>query len=121
MCNTAKRSRSCFVAQLLHHPVGTPVQIIYDLLVKNSSPLELREDPELGVVVAGLKHITVTSAAEIMSLLEEGNRRRKTEATDANASSSRSHAVGAGASGGRATQRRPMQGPLNAFPLKLTS
>ncbi|KAG2429201.1 hypothetical protein HYH02_014133 [Chlamydomonas schloesseri] len=68
-------------------------EIIYDLLVKNSSPLELREDPELGVVVAGLKHITVTSAAEIMSLLEEGNRRRKTEATDANASSSRSHAV----------------------------
>ncbi|KAG2427248.1 hypothetical protein HXX76_012444 [Chlamydomonas incerta] len=68
-------------------------EIIYDLLVKNSSPLELREDPELGVVVAGLKHITVTSPAEIMSLLEEGNRRRKTEATDANASSSRSHAV----------------------------
>ncbi|GFR44052.1 hypothetical protein Agub_g5212, partial [Astrephomene gubernaculifera] len=68
-------------------------EIIYDLLVRSSSPLELREDPELGVVVAGLKHITVTSAAEIMSLLEEGNRRRKTEATDANAQSSRSHAV----------------------------
>ncbi|GIL46590.1 hypothetical protein Vafri_3551 [Volvox africanus] len=68
-------------------------EIIYDLLVKSSSPLELREDPELGVVVAGLKHITVTSAAEIMTLLEDGNRRRKTEATDANASSSRSHAV----------------------------
>ncbi|KXZ53067.1 hypothetical protein GPECTOR_8g60 [Gonium pectorale] len=68
-------------------------EIIFDLLVKSSSPLELREDPELGVVVAGLKHITVTSAAEIMGLLEDGNRRRKTEATDANASSSRSHAV----------------------------
>jgi hypothetical protein len=43
-----------------------PRQIIYDLLVRSSSPLELREDPELGVVVAGLRHITVGNAAEIM-------------------------------------------------------
>jgi hypothetical protein len=40
--------------------------VIYDLLVKNSGPLELREDPDLGVCVAGLKRISVTSAAEIM-------------------------------------------------------
>lgn len=42
------------------------MQVIYDLLVKNSGPLELREDPDQGVCVAGLKHIQVTSAAEIM-------------------------------------------------------
>lgn len=41
-------------------------QVIYDLLVRSSGPLELREDPDAGVCVAGLKHITVTSAAEIM-------------------------------------------------------
>lgn len=149
-------------------------QVIYDLLVKNSGPLELREDPDQGICVAGLKHISVTSAAEIMvsrvqavlhntfrrntswccsiwlhqsvrvslrsalitatsvynaltasccmwtvlalrsscnhsvstlcimpanasvlyqGLLEEGNRRRKVDSTDANAASSRSHAV----------------------------
>jgi hypothetical protein len=42
------------------------LQVIYDLLVRSSGPLELREDPDQGVCVAGLKHITVTSAAEIM-------------------------------------------------------
>jgi hypothetical protein len=34
-----------------------------------------------------------------MGLLEEGNKRRKTDSTDANATSSRSHAVGAVLSG----------------------
>lgn len=68
-------------------------EVIYDLLVRNSGPLELREDPEQGVQVAGLKYITVKTADDILDLLEEGNKRRKTEATDANAQSSRSHAV----------------------------
>ena len=68
-------------------------EVIYDLLVKNSAQLELREDPEQGAVVAGLQHITVTSAADIMGLIDEGNLRRKTESTDANSVSSRSHAV----------------------------
>lgn len=42
------------------------MQVIYDLLVKNSSPLELREDPDLGVQVAGLRHINVGSAGDIL-------------------------------------------------------
>ncbi|KIY99366.1 hypothetical protein MNEG_8594 [Monoraphidium neglectum] len=68
-------------------------EVIYDLLLKNSGPLELREDPDQGVCVAGLKRIQVSSPEEIMGLLEEGNKRRKTDSTDANATSSRSHAV----------------------------
>ncbi len=68
--------------------------MIYDLLLKASAPLELCEDPDQGVCVAGLQRIEVASPGEIMSLLEEGNRRRKTDSTDANATSSRSHAVG---------------------------
>jgi kinesin family protein 18/19 len=68
-------------------------EVIYDLLVRNSGPLELREDPSLGVQVAGIKRHPVASPSEIMSLLEEGNTRRKTESTNANATSSRSHAV----------------------------
>jgi hypothetical protein len=37
------------------HP--SPPKVIYDLLVKASGPLELREDPDQGVCVAGLKRI----------------------------------------------------------------
>lgn len=69
------------------------MQAIYDLLVKNSSELPLREDPVLGVVVAGLKRFSVDCPKDIITLLEEGNARRKTESTNANATSSRSHAV----------------------------
>ena len=40
--------------------------MIYDLLVKNSGPLELREDPDQGVQVAGLKRMNVKTAGDIM-------------------------------------------------------
>ncbi|CAI5476682.1 unnamed protein product [Closterium sp. Yama58-4] len=68
-------------------------EIIYDLLVESSGSLELREDPGQGVSVAGLKRIKVQSAGKILDLLRQGNLRRKTESTDANLTSSRSHAV----------------------------
>ncbi|XP_021273661.1 kinesin-like protein KIN-8B isoform X3 [Herrania umbratica] len=68
-------------------------EVIYDLLEKSSGPLELREDPEQGIIVAGLRCIKVHSADKILELLNLGNSRRKTESTEANATSSRSHAV----------------------------
>ncbi|KAK9097058.1 hypothetical protein Sjap_022555 [Stephania japonica] len=68
-------------------------EVIYDLLEKSSGHLELREDPEQGTVVAGLRCIKVHSADRILELLNQGNSRRKTESTEANATSSRSHAV----------------------------
>lgn len=55
--------------------------------------LDLREDPDRGVCVAGLKEIEVNTAEEILSLLIHGNGNRTTEETDANETSSRSHAV----------------------------
>ena len=55
--------------------------------------LDLREDPQLGACVAGLKEIEVNSAQEILSLLIHGNGNRTTEETEANETSSRSHAV----------------------------
>ena len=67
------------------------MQVIYDLLVPNSNELQLREDPVLGVVPSGLTRLEVTSAKDILRLLDDGNCRRKTERTDANAKSSRSH------------------------------
>ncbi|XP_010652697.2 kinesin-like protein KIN-8B isoform X2 [Vitis vinifera] len=68
-------------------------EVIYDLLEKSSGHLELREDPEQGIVVAGLRCIKVHSADKILELLNLGNSRRKIESTEANATSSRSHAV----------------------------
>ncbi|CAM6033689.1 unnamed protein product [Sphagnum compactum] len=68
-------------------------EVIYDLLESSSGHLELREDPDQGITVAGLKRIQVCSAEKILELLTQGNSRRKTESTDANATSSRSHAV----------------------------
>nr|ADB85354.1 putative chromosome-associated kinesin [Phyllostachys edulis] len=68
-------------------------EVIYDLLEKSSGHLELREDPEHGIIVAGLRSIKVHSADKILELLNIGNSRRKTESTEANATSSRSHAV----------------------------
>lgn len=41
-------------------------QVIYDLLEKSSGHLELREDPEQGIVVAGLRCIKV----HLMHLLD---------------------------------------------------
>ena len=35
------------------------LQVIYDLLEKSSGHLELREDPDQGIMVAGLKRIKV--------------------------------------------------------------
>ncbi|XP_010515323.1 PREDICTED: kinesin-like protein KIN-8B [Camelina sativa] len=68
-------------------------EVIYDLLEKSSGHLELREDPEQGIVVAGLRSIKVFSADRILELLNLGNSRRKTESTEMNGTSSRSHAV----------------------------
>ncbi|KAM0032373.1 putative plus-end-directed kinesin ATPase [Helianthus debilis subsp. tardiflorus] len=68
-------------------------EVIYDLLEKSSGHLELREDPEQGIIVAGLRCIKVNSADKILELLNVGNSRRKTDNTDANETSSRSHAV----------------------------
>ncbi|XP_024194364.2 kinesin-like protein KIN-8B [Rosa chinensis] len=64
-------------------------EVIYDLLEKSSGHLELREDPEQGIIVAGLRCIKVQSADKILELLNVGNSRRKTESTEANATSSR--------------------------------
>ncbi|XP_074005731.1 kinesin-like protein KIF18A [Numenius arquata] len=65
---------------------------IRDLLV-NSGPLAVREDTQKGVVVQGLTLHQPKSAEEILQMLDYGNKNRTQHPTDANASSSRSHAV----------------------------
>lgn len=70
-------------------------EIIRDLLVVKSKEtyLDLRDDPIKGVQLAGVKEYKVTNSNEVMKLLTEGNKRRTTEATNANQTSSRSHAI----------------------------
>ncbi len=68
-------------------------EAIRDLLVPNSSYLELRDDPEKGIVIAGVTEFRAESTEQVMNLLLAGNKRRTTEATNANQTSSRSHAV----------------------------
>jgi kinesin family protein 18/19 len=65
---------------------------VYDLLQSTGKPLSLREDRGQ-VLVAGVNETVTNSAEDVMDLLAAGNKNRKTEATMANAVSSRSHAV----------------------------
>ena len=68
---------------------------IRDLLSPSptASPLQLREERDGSMTIAGLSSHTPSSAAEVFRMLERGNQRRTQSATEANAQSSRSHAV----------------------------
>ena len=66
---------------------------IRDLLINNSENLELREDPIKGLIVNGITEKETNSSEDILSLLKKGNKNRTTEETDANETSSRSHAI----------------------------
>ena len=70
-------------------------EIIRDLLLPNSKDtyLDLRDDPTRGVCIAGVTEHVVNEPHEVMNMLTIGNKRRSTEATMANAESSRSHAI----------------------------
>ncbi|XP_043287140.1 kinesin-like protein KIF18A [Venturia canescens] len=65
---------------------------VCDLLHK-SGPLAIRDDGRHGIIVAGLKIITIYSPDELLTLLARGNKNRTQHPTDANEESSRSHAV----------------------------
>ncbi|KAG1650769.1 Kinesin-like protein KIF18A [Nymphon striatum] len=67
-------------------------ETIHDLLMP-SQPLALREDPQRGVVVSGLTLHKPKHAQDLLSMLQFGNKNRTQHPTDANAESSRSHAV----------------------------
>ncbi|XP_058462733.1 kinesin-like protein KIF18A [Malaya genurostris] len=66
-------------------------ELVMNLLTK-SGPLKLREDSS-GVVVSGLVLKQIHNAEELLDLLALGNQNRTQHPTDANAESSRSHAI----------------------------
>lgn len=66
---------------------------IRDLLSNSDEYLDLREDPTKGVIVSGITEITATSSKHVLGVLKKGNKNRTTESTNANETSSRSHAI----------------------------
>ncbi|XP_028270102.1 kinesin-like protein KIF27 isoform X2 [Parambassis ranga] len=68
---------------------------LLDLLEPHTIPKELhiREDERGNTVVVGAKEVVITSAEELLSVLEMGNALRHTAATGMNEHSSRSHAI----------------------------
>lgn len=62
-------------------------------LTPSSQPLALREERDGSMTIAGLSSHSPHTAEEVFSMLERGNTRRTQSATEANAQSSRSHAV----------------------------
>ncbi|XP_043194574.1 chromosome-associated kinesin KIF4A-like [Amphibalanus amphitrite] len=62
-------------------------------LLQPSGPLDVREDGQRAVVIAGLSQQTPDGPEHLMAILAAGNQRRTQHPTDMNAESSRSHAV----------------------------
>jgi kinesin family member 18/19 len=52
---------------------------------------EIIRDPEIGITIAGVTEVKVNDPKDVMNLLQQGNKRRTTESTNANQTSSRSH------------------------------
>ena len=66
---------------------------IKDLLSQNDETCDLREDPQKGTIVSNITELNVSSSKDIIHLLRKGNKNRTQEATNANETSSRSHAI----------------------------
>ena len=60
---------------------------------KGDQKKELKESPQVGVFVKGLKSIPVKSVEELFKLLDYGNKNRSVAETKMNSTSSRSHAL----------------------------
>ncbi|KAI6657521.1 Kinesin-like protein KIF18A-like [Oopsacas minuta] len=67
---------------------------IYDLLKDEKRCLPLREDSnKKSPIITGISYTKPTDAQDLLHILSQGNKRRTQHPTDANAQSSRSHAV----------------------------
>ena len=66
---------------------------IRDLLTNSDEYLDLWEDPNKGICVNNISEITVGNSKEVIQLLKKGNKNRTQEPTNANETSSRSHAI----------------------------
>ena len=88
-----KRQKSSFNYDIRVSFLEIYNEMIRDLIVVSEDVLDLREDKEKGIWVAGLSEVKVQSPEDVMELLFLGNHNRTQEATEANETSSRSHAI----------------------------
>ena len=63
------------------------------LINDDNDYLDLREDPIKGITVSGITEVNVNNSSDMLKILKRGNRNRTIEATGANETSSRSHAI----------------------------
>ena len=63
------------------------------LIIEENEYLDLREDPIKGITVSGITEVNVNNSNDMLKILKRGNRNRTIEATGANETSSRSHAI----------------------------
>uniref|UniRef100_A0A4W3K5K7 Kinesin-like protein n=1 Tax=Callorhinchus milii TaxID=7868 RepID=A0A4W3K5K7_CALMI len=84
-----KSERSCDVAVSYFEVYNEQIR---DLLT-NSRSLAMREDAQNGIVIQGLTLHKPKSAEQLLAMLDYGNTNRTQHPTDANSTSSRSHAV----------------------------
>ncbi len=69
-------------------------ECLRDLIKPNNDDnIDIREDPQRGTLISGITEVLVKKTQDIMLLLRKGNKNRTTETTNANETSSRSHAV----------------------------
>ncbi|KZV79915.1 kinesin-domain-containing protein [Exidia glandulosa HHB12029] len=70
---------------------------LIDLLVEDAGgarpQVQIREDKEGAIIWSGLREVDVKSVKEVMALIRAGSYLRRTNETDMNAQSSRSHAI----------------------------
>ena len=62
-------------------------------IIDDNDYLDLREDPIKGVMVSNITEVNVNNSNDMLKILKRGNRNRTQEATGANETSSRSHAI----------------------------
>ena len=68
-------------------------EILKDLLTDKKTSIEIRHDPNKGVIIQGAECIKVENENEAFKLINSGNKRRTEKQTERNKYSSRSHAV----------------------------
>ncbi|KZP01048.1 kinesin-domain-containing protein [Calocera viscosa TUFC12733] len=93
---------------------------LIDLLVEEGEPrreVMIREDKDGRIKWEGLKEVSVKSVGDVLNLLRHGGSLRRTNETDMNAQSSRSHAIFSLT----LTQRRPLNAPPSPNPSRAMS
>ena len=66
---------------------------VHDLLSSEQTKLQIHENKDSGIYVAGLREDIVTSAEHVLQLLGEGEKMRHFGETKMNKTSSRSHTI----------------------------